>query len=85
MISREDSLKLVKKHVKNINLVYHMIAVSSIMGKMAEKHDEDKQLWEAVGMLHDVDYEETSDDFSKPVLFQRKWLRISYLKRDYMP
>jgi len=55
MISREDSLKLVKKHVKNINLVYHMIAVSSIMGKMAEKHDEDKQLWEAVGMLHDVD------------------------------
>ncbi len=65
MISREDSLKLVKKHVKNINLVYHMIAVSAIMGKMAVKHDEDKQLWEAVGMLHDVDYEETSDDFSR--------------------
>ena len=65
MISREDSLNLVKKHVKNKNLVNHMIAVSAIMRRLAEHLDEDAELWEAVGLLHDIDYEVTSDDFSK--------------------
>lgn len=65
MITREESLKLVKKHVKNKNLVNHMIAVSAIMRRMAEHFGEDTELWEAVGMLHDIDYEETSEDFSK--------------------
>ncbi|UCH57248.1 MAG: HDIG domain-containing protein [Candidatus Bathyarchaeota archaeon] len=65
MITREESLKLAKQHVKNKNLVNHMIAVSAIMGRMAEHFGEDPQLWEAVGMLHDVDYEQTSDNFSK--------------------
>lgn len=54
-----------KKHVKNKNLVNHMIAVSAIMRRLAEHLDEDAELWEAVGLLHDIDYEVTSDDFSK--------------------
>ncbi|MCW3979702.1 MAG: HD domain-containing protein [Candidatus Bathyarchaeota archaeon] len=57
-------MKHVKEHVKNRNLVNHMIAVSAIMRRIAEHFGEDPQLWEAVGMLHDIDYEETSDDFS---------------------
>lgn len=58
-------MRLVKEHVKNRNLVNHMIAVSAIMRRIAEHFGEDSQLWEAVGMLHDIDYEETSDDFSR--------------------
>ena len=65
MITRGEALEFVKKHVKNRNLVSHMIAVSAIMKRMAERFGEDAQLWEAVGILHDIDYEETSDDFSK--------------------
>ncbi len=65
MITRDEALEFVKKHVKNQNLVSHMIAVSAIMKRMAERFGEDAQLWEAVGILHDIDYEETSDDFSK--------------------
>ena len=65
MITHEEALELVKQHVKNRNLVNHMIAVSSIMRRMAEHFDEDPLLWGAVGMLHDIDYEQTSDDFSK--------------------
>ena len=65
MINREESIVLIKEHVKNENLVFHMIAVSSIMAKIAEFLGEDIELWEAVGMLHDIDYEETSDDFSQ--------------------
>jgi len=65
MITRDEALNLVKRHVKNRNLVNHMIAVSAIMNRMAEHFGEDSQLWGAVGMLHDVDYEQTSDDFSR--------------------
>ena len=31
MITRDESLDLVRQHVKNKNLVNHMIAVSAIM------------------------------------------------------
>jgi len=65
MITRDESLDLIKQHVKNKNLVNHMIAVSAIMKRLAEHFDEDVELWEAVGLLHDIDYEATSDDFSR--------------------
>ena len=65
MITKNEALELVKKHVGNKNLVNHMLAVSAIMRRMAEYFGEDTDLWEAVGMLHDIDYEKTGDDFSK--------------------
>jgi putative nucleotidyltransferase with HDIG domain len=65
MITRDESLDLIMQHVKNKNLVNHMIAVSAIMKRLAEHFDEDAELWEAVGLLHDIDYEATSDDFSR--------------------
>jgi putative nucleotidyltransferase with HDIG domain len=65
MITREEALDFVREHVKNENLVKHMIAVSAIMKRMAEHFEKDPQLWELVGLLHDVDYERTQDDFSR--------------------
>ena len=79
MISREESLGLAKKHVKNRNLVNHMIAVSAIMRGMANNFNEEPALWEAVGMLHDIDYERTSDDFS------RHGLLSAAMVADYLP
>ena len=64
MITREESLALVKEHVKNENLVNHMVAVGAIMKGLAEHFGEDQALWEAVGILHDVDYESFGEDFS---------------------
>jgi hypothetical protein len=65
MITREECLALVKEHVKNENLVNHMIGVGAIMRGLGERFGEDPALWEAVGILHDVDYETFGDDFSK--------------------
>lgn len=65
MISRNESLKLVKKHVKNRNLVKHMIAVGAIMRELAENLGEDTLLWESVGILHDIDYEAVGQDWEK--------------------
>jgi putative nucleotidyltransferase with HDIG domain len=79
MISRDDSINLVKQHVKNRNLVSHMIAVSAIMKRLAIRFNEDSSLWEAVGLLHDIDYERTSDDFP------RHGLLSAAMVADYLP
>ena len=64
MITRAESIELVKENVKNKNLVNHMIGVGAIMKGLAEHFSEDAQLWEVVGILHDVDYETFGEDFA---------------------
>ncbi len=64
MITRAESIELVKENVKNKNLVNHMIGVGAIMKGLAEHYGEDAQLWEAVGILHDIDYETFGEDFA---------------------
>jgi putative nucleotidyltransferase with HDIG domain len=65
MISREECIGLVRQNVKNENLVNHVIAVGAIMRALPVRFGKDQDLWEAVGILHDVDYEIFGDDFSK--------------------
>jgi uncharacterized protein len=57
MMSREESLKLVRAHVAKENNVKHMIAVGAVMKEVAAKLGEDASLWEMIGILHDVDFE----------------------------
>lgn len=61
MVSRSDALKLVREHVCDERLVKHMIAVGAIMRGLAEYFSEDADVWEVVGILHDIDYEYTKD------------------------
>ncbi|ACB85578.1 HDIG domain-containing metalloprotein [Natranaerobius thermophilus] len=61
-MNREEACNLLKDKVKTDNLVKHSLAVSKVMERMAEKLDEDKDKWELVGLLHDIDYEETKDN-----------------------
>ena len=58
-----------------------MIAVSAIMKSMANHFGKDPTLWEAVGMLHDVDYERTSDDSSRHGLLSATMV-LDYLPED---
>jgi len=61
MMPREEELRVLDSHISNPNLKKHMIAVSAIMRKLAQNLGEDEELWEAVGLLHDVDYEKVGD------------------------
>lgn len=65
MVSIEEALDRVRHHVRNPNLIKHMIAVSSIMRGLADRLGEDPELWGAVGMLHDIDYEEVGEDWER--------------------
>jgi putative nucleotidyltransferase with HDIG domain len=59
MLTRDEALSLVNKHVSKKNVVYHMIAVEAIMRSTARHFGEDEEKWDLVGLLHDVDYEKT--------------------------
>lgn len=58
-MTRDQGLKLIKKSVKNKNLIKHMLATEVIMRKLAEKFEEDLEEWGLAGLIHDVDYQLT--------------------------
>lgn len=56
-LTLEKAKEILKKHTTEAHLFTHAAAVSAAMGAMAEYFGEDKAWWEAIGYLHDVDYE----------------------------
>ena len=68
-LTLERAKEILKKHVKEEHLVLHCEAVSVAMGALAEQFGEnqDKEHWEAVGYLHDVDFEKYPEEHCKHV------------------
>ncbi len=56
-MKRAQALEIVREHVKNENLVRHMLAVEAAMRFYATKLEQDEDLWGLVGLLHDFDWE----------------------------
>jgi len=58
-MNRDEALELVKKHLKNKNLIKHSLAVEACMRAMAATFNQDADKWGLAGVLHDLDYEIT--------------------------
>ena len=75
-MNRNEALELLSRHLPNKNLIKHSIAVEAGMRKMAEfLGEKDVERWAMSGLLHDLDYEETKDNFSKHGLVTGEILR----------
>ncbi len=61
-MTREDAFKLLSERLKNKNLFKHCLAVEACLKTLARRLGEDEEIWALAGLLHDVDYEETSAD-----------------------
>lgn len=61
----EEASNLLKRHIKTPNLIKHSLAVGAAMKKLAKHFGEDEEKWEACGLLHDIDYEETKQEPKK--------------------
>jgi putative nucleotidyltransferase with HDIG domain len=53
----DRALTILHNWVKSESLRKHCYAVADSMKYFAQQHGEDVDLWEAVGLLHDMDYE----------------------------
>lgn len=64
-MNRNEAWELVRKHVSNKNLQKHMLATEAVMIALANAFDEDENSWGLAGLLHDLDYTQTVDEFEK--------------------
>ncbi len=62
MLTLEKAKELNKDAVTQENLVIHSLNVCYAMGAMAKHFGEDEEHWQAVGYLHDFDYEKYPDE-----------------------
>lgn len=68
LISKDKALEMIDENIKTENLKKHMWAVGQIMKRLAEELGKDEDKWEILGLIHDVDYEETKDNPEKHAL-----------------
>ena len=61
-LTLEQAKEILHKHTTEEHLFTHAAAVSAAMGAMAEYFNEDKEHWQAIGYLHDVDFEKFPDE-----------------------
>jgi len=64
-MNRQEALTLLTEKLKNRNLFKHCLAVEACLRKLAQRLGEQEEIWGLAGLLHDVDYEETSSDPSR--------------------
>lgn len=67
-MQRNEAFALVREQIPNKNLVNHSVAVEVIMEALARHFDlaeVDVRRWALAGLLHDLDYAETAEDFER--------------------
>lgn len=82
----ERALAVLHEWIKSESLLKHCYAVSDAMKYFAQARGEDVDLWEAVGLLHDMDYErhpnvERSSSDGHPFV-GTAWLRENGWSKD---
>ena len=60
-MNRNEALGLVKTHIHRDNLLKHILAVEAILRATAQTLDENVERWGLLGLLHDLDFDETYD------------------------
>ena len=74
--TREEALALLREFNQNEQLIKHAIAVEAVMRHMAEARGEDVEMWGAIGLIHDLDYEKYPDQhcqMTEQILRGREW------------
>ncbi|MFH1460222.1 MAG: HDIG domain-containing metalloprotein [Candidatus Omnitrophota bacterium] len=82
MFSRAEALVLLNQYIQNQNLIKHMLAVEACMRALALKFSENSETWAMSGLLHDLDYNQTKDDFSQHGLISAEILAKIQISQD---
>lgn len=64
-LTMERAKELLHSTTTEAHLFEHAIGVSAAMGAMARHFGEDEAYWQAVGYLHDYDYEQYPEEHLK--------------------
>ncbi len=81
-MEREEAYVLAKSRFSNPNLFKHVLAVEAVMRGLAKHFGEDEEKWGLVGLLHDLDYEETAKTPEQHSLVTAKILEEHDIEAD---
>ncbi len=73
-MQREEAYSLLKENLTSENLFNHSLAVEAIMRGLAERLQEDVEKFGLAGLLHDIDYDQTGDNFEQHSLVAAEML-----------
>jgi len=74
--TRDEALALLKEYNRSEGLVKHALAVEAVMRYIAWKRGQDPEKWGAIGLIHDLDYEQFPDQHCRKtggILRERGW------------
>ena len=54
--------EILNKYVKTESILFHSLESEAIMRGLAKHFEEDEEKWGIIGLLHDIDWDETKDD-----------------------
>ena len=74
-MTRQEAFDLVKPRFSNKNLFKHVLAVEAVMRELAGRLAQDVERWGLIGLLHDLDYEETMQTPERHTLVTEEILR----------
>ena len=74
-MTREQALEIVKKYTTKEITYRHLISVEGVMRALARHFNEDEDTWGLAGLWHDLDYDETAEDFDRHTHLTVEWLR----------
>lgn len=73
-ISRAEAVALMEQHLETDSMRKHCLASEAIMTALAPRFGVDPELWGLVGLLHDIDYNETREEMNRHGLVTEKIL-----------
>jgi len=75
MIDREQAFDLLREHCGEEALIKHSVATEAVMRALAGEMGHDPDTWGIMGLLHDLDYDETAGDPARHTLRTEEILR----------
>ncbi len=84
MLDRQAALSHLRKHIHKENLIKHMLACEACMEHLAKNLGEDAESWALAGLLHDIDYEMTTDCPNKHGIKALELLPCDQLSEDIL-
>jgi putative nucleotidyltransferase with HDIG domain len=74
--TRQEAFTLLQEYNTEESLIRHALAVEGVMRYFARKHGEDPEKWGAIGLVHDLDYQQYPDQHctkTAEILSSRQW------------
>lgn len=75
----DTAYQLVEQKIGVNNLLKHILSVEAGMRRLAEHFGEDTNYWGLIGLLHDLDYNETKENAPRHTYVTAEWLQEYHL------